>query len=435
LSKPPKVAVIGLGKLGSCLATVLASNRYSVTGVDINSALVKLISQKKAPFKEDSLDMFLEKSGKYLTATENTFDACLSAEIIFLVLPTPSKKDGSFSLKYIDSSLLQIGAAIKASTCSFPLVVLTSTVMPGDCENKIIPLLEKITSKKCGKGFGFCYNPEFIALGSVIRDMQYPDMVLIGESDKKSGDKLYGVYKTILKNQALVERMSLVNAEIVKLSINTFVTTKISYANMLTQICNEIKGAHIDVVSSAIGRDSRIGNKYLKGGTPFGGPCFPRDNRAFQQVAKRNKLSAFLADYTDRTNSNHLDYIFKQIESLPKSIKKVGILGLSYKPFTPVTEESAGVILAQKLVRKKYSVYAFDPMVDNVTIKIKLAKSLKDLVRKVDLVIIMNPDESYSRLKPSDINKKAFILDCWRILDTKKWAGNKNLISLGIGKK
>jgi UDPglucose 6-dehydrogenase len=179
---------------------------------------------------------------------------------------------------------VKIGKAL-ARKNSYHLVVLSSTVMPGATE-KIRQMLEQTSGKRCGEEFGFCYNPEFIALGSVIRDMLNPDMLLIGESDERAGQILAGIYGNVCKSKPVVARMNFVNAELTKLSVNTYVTTKISYANMLAEICEKLPGADADVVTSALGLDSRIGRKYLKGALGYGGPCFPRDNVAFAALAR-----------------------------------------------------------------------------------------------------------------------------------------------------
>ena len=121
-----------------------------------------------------------------------------------------------------------------------------------------------------GVDFGLCYSPEFIALGSVIRDFLNPDMLLIGESDACAGDALAALYAQVCDNKPAVARMSFVNAEITKLAVNTYVTTKISYANMLARICEQLPGANVDVITSALGNDTRIGPKYLKGAVSYG---------------------------------------------------------------------------------------------------------------------------------------------------------------------
>src|SRR5205823_507099 len=171
-------------------------------------------------------------------------------------------------------------------------------------------------------------------LGSVVRDMLKPDMILIGEFDQRCGDILEELYAGMCESEPHIQRMNFVNAELTKLSVNTFVTTKISYANMLAQVCETLPGADVDVVTSAIGCDSRIGNKYLKGALGYGGPCFPRDNVAFSALARANGVPALLAEATDQMNRRQVPRLAELILSRLPEGGTVGILGLAYKPDT-----------------------------------------------------------------------------------------------------
>ena len=170
-------------------------------------------------------------------------------------------------------------------------------------------MLEKASGKRMGADFGLCYSPEFIALGSVIRDFLNPDMLLIGESDKRAGDFLQSLYAEVCENKPALARMSFVNAEITKLAVNTYVTTKISYANMLARICEKLSGANVDVITSALGLDTRIGSKYLKGAVSYGGPCFPRDNLALAQLAQQLGVPPDLAQTVDRFNRAQISWL------------------------------------------------------------------------------------------------------------------------------
>src|SRR5207245_1039686 len=152
-----------------------------------------------------------------------------------------------------------------AQKADYHTVVLTSTVLPGASRYGLLPIHERSSGKRCGDDFGFCYSPEFVALGSVIRDFLHPDFLLIGEYDRRSGDELEAHYRDIVVNGAGAARMSVENAELAKISVNAYVTTKITFANMLAEICDRMPGGDVDVVSNAIGLDSRIGRKYLTG--------------------------------------------------------------------------------------------------------------------------------------------------------------------------
>ena len=182
----------------------------------------------------------------------------------FVIVPTPSDASGRFSNAAVLGAMKSIGPRSVAKT-RYHVVVITSTVMPGSTGGEIQQALEQHAGRRVGPQLGLCYNPEFIALGSVVRDMLRPDMILIGESDTKAGDILERIYAKSCDNTPAIRRMNFVNAELTKISVNTFVTTKISYANMLADICDRLPGADVDVVTQAVGTDSRIGVKYLQG--------------------------------------------------------------------------------------------------------------------------------------------------------------------------
>lgn len=296
-----KLSIVGLGKLGAPLLAVMAHKGHSVVGVDVNPDSVKAVDEGKAPVREPGLQALMDAHRERISATMSYEDAVLSTDATFMIVPTPSDPDGRFSLRYVMEAVEHIGKALRKKE-GWHLVVLSSTVMPGSVGGTLLPALERLSGKRCGVDFGLCYNPEFIALGSVIRDMLYPDMILIGESDPRSGAILEELYKGVCQSNPRINRMNFVNAELTKLSVNTFVTTKISYANMLAQVCETLPGADSEVVCAAIGCDARIGSKYLKSALGYGGPCFPRDNVAFSALARGNGAPALLAEATDETN-------------------------------------------------------------------------------------------------------------------------------------
>jgi UDPglucose 6-dehydrogenase len=174
-----------------------------------------------------------------------------------------------------------------ATRSEYHVVCLTSTVMPGSTGAAVRHTLERESGKRCGIDFGLCYSPEFIALGTVIRDLLNPDMLLIGESDRRAGDVLESLYQRICDNAPPVARMSFVEAEITKLAVNSFITMKITFANLLARISECSAGANVDVITRALGLDGRIGAKYLTGALSYGGP---RSGRASRPAAGGRSL-------------------------------------------------------------------------------------------------------------------------------------------------
>ena len=432
-----KLSIIGLGKLGAPMAAVMAHKGHMVVGVDVNADYVAAIQQGHAPLRETGLEEMIQANRERLTATTNYEEAVLATEATFIIVPTPSDPDGTFSLRNVMIAAEKIGAALRKKQ-DWHLVVLSSTVMPGSTGGKLLPALEAHSGKKCGAGFGLCYNPEFIALGSVIRDMLNPDMILIGESDERSGEILERLYTGVCDSNPHIRRMNHVNAELTKISVNTFVTTKISYANMLAQVCETLPGADVDVVTSAIGCDSRIGQKYLKGALGYGGPCFPRDNLAFSALARANGVPPILAEATHQLNQSQAPRLAKWILTRLPEGGTVGVMGLSYKPNTEVIEESQGLALAKHLLSVGVPVVVYDPAAmenaqPQLAGKVTFATSAANCARQADVLAITTPWAEFREISPKDFKRHGTVLDCWRLLDKDAVGAVVEYVALGFG--
>lgn len=438
--RPLKISVIGLGKLGTPLAACFAWKGFSTIGVDNNLQRVEAVNQRRSPIYEPRVEELIQASEGRLTATDDCKKAVLNTDVTFILVPTPSEKGGSFSLKHVLQTAEQIGDALRTKT-AYHLVVLTSTVMPGSTENEVKPFLEKRSGKKCGKDFGFCYSPEFVALGTVIRDFLTPDFILIGESDPHAGSILEGLYKDVCENNPPVARMNFVNAELTKLAVNTFVTTKITFANMLARICEKLAGADIDVVSSTLGLDSRIGKKYLKGSIGYGGPCFPRDNRALAALGRSLGALSSLAEATDIFNQRQASWLSSFIQERFAKNSRVGILGLSYKPNSDVAEEAQGILLAQSLAKANIPVVVYDPAAlesarQLLNCSTAFAASADECIEKSDVLVITTPWEEFKNLPASKFSRsggKRVVIDCWRILGHLNRVDGIEYVALGVG--
>jgi len=411
-------SIIGLGKLGASMLAGMASRGLKVIGVDISSASVEAVNAGCAPVQETNLDSMIKKYKDNIKATLSFEEAVSCTNISFVIVPTPSDSRGAFLIKYVVDAFTEIGKVLKNKDF-YHTVVLTSTVLPGVCRHGLLPVLEKESGKKCGKDFGLCYNPEFIALGSVIKDFLNPDFYLLGQFDERSGDALAQIHNKVSANKAPIKRMSLENAEIAKIAINSFVTLKISYANILAEICERVPTADVDVVSDAIGQDSRIGRKYLTGGLGFGGPCFPRDNIALNFLGRQIGVDTSLLKANDAYNRNHGKRILDRFKNmLPKS-GKICVLGLSYKPYSHVIEESASIILAESLLNAGYSVYAYDPLVDTLEgINCIISKDIKNCLNDSVAVFVANADPQFIALSEKDFPRDAVVVDFWRCLNS-----------------
>jgi UDPglucose 6-dehydrogenase len=434
----PRISVIGLGKLGSPMAAVFASKGCEVVGIDLVESNVRAINDRKAPVPETHLQQFLDAAGGRLQATRDYVEAVLRTDVSFIIVPTPSDKDGVFSNRFVLAAVTDIGKALRKKD-GFHVVVITSTVMPGSTTGEIAAALEAASGRKIGNEVGLCYNPEFIALGSVIHDMLNPDFILIGESDPISGDVLEHIYRSICENSPPIHRMNIVNAEICKISVNTYVTTKITYANMVAELCEKIPGADAGVVTAAIGADSRIGTKYLRGAIGYGGPCFPRDNKAFVAIGRRLGARCDLAEVTDRFNDHQLDRVMMVLEQNLRPNIRIVVLGLSYKPDTNVVEESQGVALARRLAEQGLFVTVYDPAAGDSAAAILgdaviYAPTLKDAVRSGDLLVVMTAWKEFADITGNMLGREAIVIvDPWRIVNPAKFGSSTRVIHLGRG--
>jgi len=416
------ISVIGLGKLGGTMAACFASKGFNVVGSDINQNAVDALNEGKAPSQEVGLDSLVQANKERLYGTMNVSEAIQKTEITFVIVPTPSDERGAFALDYAKKAFAELGRALAVKD-GYHVIVMTSTVLPGSTRHGLLPILEAESGKKCGPDFGLCYNPEFIALGSVIKDFLNPDFYLLGQFDERSGDLLELVHNKVSENSAPIKRMNLENAELSKIAVNSFVTMKISYANTLAELCEKIPGGDIDQVSDALGMDSRIGRKYLTGGFGFGGPCFPRDNVALAFVGSALDGDCSLLETNDSYNRNLSS---RQAEKLGEFIPEgssIAVLGLSYKPNTHVIEESPGIYLCEELAKRGYRVYAHDDMAvaESSAVlegKARVSDSVEETLKEASVVIITKGEPSYINLTADEISRdreSTILIDVWRL--------------------
>ncbi|HTL56891.1 MAG TPA: nucleotide sugar dehydrogenase [Candidatus Limnocylindrales bacterium] len=417
MSSLKRLSVFGMGKLGACMAATMAQRGFEVLGVDINPEAVRKINAGKPPVDEPRLAKTMAAAKGRFRATTNAVEA-VETDATFVIVPSPSLPDGSFSNEFLMRALQPVAQAVKDARKKNHLFVVSSTTTPGACRKVLIPMLEQQIGGTCGRNFGFCYNPEFIALGNVIRGLLEPDLVLVGESDRRSGDLLEEFYHTYNTNQPTIARMSITSAELTKISVNSYITAKISFTNQLRMIAEQYSDTDIHAILEAIGSDSRIGKKYLRAGLSYGGPCFPRDNRLIAYAAKQVGLSAPLAEATDRVNEMAKDRLAQQAMACVEPGDTVAVLGMAYRPDTYIVEESAGLHIAQALQRKGCRVvvhdYAATPQNSPSLLEfnwLEDAGSLKK-EKRVKAVLICCPWAGYRKL---EMPAQARVFDPWGV--------------------
>lgn len=431
---PSTVSVVGLGKIGAPLAACLAARGMQVVGVDVDTSKVAAVNAGRAPVEETGLADLVSRSRSSLRATTSLENAVLESEVTFVALPTEAATDGSLAVPALLPACREIGAVLRDKP-GFHLLAVASTVMPGTTA-AAAAAVAAASGKREGDGFGVCFAPEFVALGSAIRDFLEPDLVLIGAADARSGDLLQSVLKRLYENDPPIVRTTLAEAELAKLALNAFLATKISFANVLAEICERLPDCDVDEVTSAIGLDSRVGHRFLTGGLSFGGPCLPRDTAAFATLARGHEVPAQLAEAVLEVNAHVLDRLVRiTLEELPPG-GCVGIYGLAFKPGTGVAEASPGMALARTLSGAGTRVVGFDPVSQPAFDEpVELAGSLDELLAEADVLVIAAPSPEFPDLDEADGDRRPrAVIDCWRGVEPQRLAAEA-YVALGRGRR
>lgn len=341
--------ILGVGKLGLCFALNAEQAGYSVLGVDINQSYVDALNNKSFYSHEPQVNELLQKAENFKATTQLKDVINSNSPLIFILVATPTDSEGGYDHHQVERVVEQIMAFGQSAMQRH--VIIGCTTMPGYCDT----LAERLAPYN----YTVTYNPEFIAQGNVIHDQQYPDQVLIGTDNEDAAGLLSDVYKAICKNEPTYCVMSRISAEICKLATNCFLTTKISFANSIGDLATKA-GAEPDKILAAIGADSRIGGKYLRYGFGFGGPCFPRDNRALGKFANGQNYPLLISEATDEVNKRHLtfqvnDYLMRYDEE-----EVIVFDHVSYKKGSVLIEESQQLALAVALAKQGRKVLVKD---------------------------------------------------------------------------
>lgn len=336
-----RAGFVGLGRLGLCTALKFEQAGWDIVGSDVFPSYVESINSKTLSSSEPGVTEALAAS-KRMRATLNLSEVVEHADIIFILVATPT---GVGEEAYDTTTLSRILSNLASLSPKNKHVVICCTVMPG-----YITTTGSYLLAEC-EGCTLSYNPEFIAQGAIMQGLSEPDLVLIGEGSDVAGQILQAMYEQATSNQPRICRMSPASAEIMKLSVNCFVTTKISFANMIGDIADATPGADKMDILAAVGGDSRVGSKCILPGYGFGGPCFPRDNRALGTYARKVGVMPEICDATDKYNKIHAGIMTETM--LAMDLSKYVIEDVAYKPKCPVDiiEESQPLEVAKGLVR------------------------------------------------------------------------------------
>jgi UDPglucose 6-dehydrogenase len=412
-----KIAVIGTGYVGLVTAAVFAKLSNDVFALDIDEKKIASLKNGKAPFYEPELEDLI-KSGiasDKLYFTSSYKDAVSEAEVVFICVGTPAKKNGDYDLSFV----LSASKSIAKSLTSYSVVCIKSTVPPSTTK-KVSEVMDRFTDVS----YDLASCPEFLKEGSAVLDSFNPSRIVIGADSKKARDILLKLHEPIKTPRVVCDIKS---AQMIKYAANAFLAAKISFINSIARLCDKA-GADIDKVSEGLGLDPRIGNKFLNAGLGYGGSCFPKDTWALIAYAERLGYNFKFLKEVDNINQNQIDYFLSKLKFLAGSVKgkTVTVLGLSFKPNTDDIRESRAIPIIKKLINIGVKVKVCDPVAVENAKKIKgFSKVLfftdpyKALEGSSALILVTEWDEfkNLDFKKIGDLMKEKAVLDGRNVFD------------------
>ena len=435
-----KIGIIGLGFVGLSFASVLTSKGHSIIGVDTDKEKLEKIKNGIVPFYEPKLQSLLRRSLNVGLEVSSNILAIKKCNLIFVTVGTPQKRNGEIDLTMIKNVTNKIGKLL-SKTQHKPIVIIKSTVIPGTTQNVILPILQRMSRKNVGKGFGLLTNPEFLRETMAVNDTLHPHVIVLGGDNDIFLKKVRRFYSNLHHSVPIV-LTNYSTAEIIKYANNSFLATKISFINQIASICEEIPDANIDDVAKTIGLDPRIGNLFLDAGPGYGGSCLPKDVKAIINFSTKAGIIPTLLTAVEKTNKQQINSIIKLIKQNIGKIhgRKIAVLGIAFKPETDDIRDSVSVELVNRLIKLGAKITIHDPKaIENAkkifNNKIKYQKSVSTAVKDCKCAIIMTAWKQYEKINNKTIEQmaKKFIIDSRRIISDKKL--NAKYFAIGLGQK
>lgn len=422
--------VIGAGYVGLTLSVFLASRGVRTVCVERDAERAGKIMRGHSPIHEEGLPELLKKVIRegMLEARTELGDTLEGADIVFITVGTPTGSNGGPDLSQVEEASRQIGEALAATKRGSPLIVVKSTVPPGTTWNIVRPIIESASGRSCGEGFHLCVNPEFLREGSALQDTITPDRIVIGAKHGVASEKLVRFYEALYqpaKIPTLITTPS--NAELIKLATNAFLALKISFINLISQLCESLEDGDVGVVAEGLGLDPRIGPLFLRAGLGFGGSCLPKDLRALKAFTSSRGVDISLLEAILNINRAQRIRVVERAERLLGSLagKRVAVLGLAFKPGTDDVREAASIDVIRELLARGAEVSVHDPVATenarNLLDKtVHYASSAEDCLDGADLAIIATEWPEYASLTPNKIKTKMrnpLLIDGRRVLN------------------
>lgn len=410
-----KITFFGVGYVGLVSGVCLADIGHEVTLVGRNQEKINNLEKGILPIYEPGLDKLILKNKKRLTFTTDPKKAIEFADVLFIAVGTPSKKNGACDLSQVEEVSKSIGKLMNGPK----IIVLKSTVPVGSEE-----IVEKIISKYTDKKFTLVSNPEFLKEGTAIGDFMIPDRIVIGSDDQKSLGLIEEIYQPL---KAIIFKTDIKSAQLIKYASNSFLATKISFINEIANLAEKV-GANVENVAIGMGLDKRIGSQFLKAGLGYGGSCFPKDVKELMYTAKISGAKSQILEAVERVNKKQKVSAVKKLE---KKIKlegaKIAILGLSFKPETDDMRDAASLEIIHELLKKGAKINAFDPVAEenckSLVPNINYFDDPYGALKGVGGVIFVTEWDQIKKIdlkQVKELMKKPIIIDGRNIFDPEK---------------
>lgn len=410
------IAVIGTGYVGLVTGACFAEFGVDVTCVDVDKTKIDKLNNGVIPIYEPGLDQLVEKNVKAgrLHFTTNIGTAVEGAQVVFLAVGTPPKEDGSPDMSFYQQAAKDVAEAMNG----YKVLVTKSTVPIGTGKW----LKEFVTANlKTKTNFGVASNPEFLREGAAIDDFMRPDRVVIGSNEAEAIEVMKELYRPLYLIETPIVITSLEAAELIKYAANAFLATKITFINEVANLCDAI-GCDVHDVARGMGMDNRIGRKFLHPGPGYGGSCFPKDTRALTTVADQFGVETRIVDAVIEANERQRDAMLPKIERLVGDLKgkKIGVLGLSFKPETDDMRESPAIEIVHAMVERGATVRAFDPVAmeeaKHFINGIEYASDEYDAIDGADALVIIT---EWNQFRALDMEKVKSLLKAPKIADLR----------------
>ncbi|MGQ0541426.1 MAG: UDP-glucose dehydrogenase family protein [Blastocatellia bacterium] len=411
-----QIAVIGTGYVGLVSGACFAEFGVDVTCVDVDAAKIEKLNQGIIPIYEPGLDQIVEKNVKAgrLHFTTDITAAVEKSLVVFISVGTPPQADGSPDMSYYRQAAKDVAEAMNG----FKVLVTKSTVPIGTGRW----LREFVTENlKTGTNFGVASNPEFLREGAAIDDFMRPDRVVIGSNEEEAIEVMKELYRPLYLIETPIVITSLEAAELIKYAANAFLATKITFINEVANLCDAI-GCDVHDVARGMGMDNRIGRKFLHPGPGYGGSCFPKDTRALTTVADQFGVETRIVDAVIEANDRQRDAMIPKIEKLVGGLngKKIGVLGLSFKPETDDMRESPAIEIVHTMIERGATVRAFDPVAmeesKHYITGLDYASDEYDAINGADALVIIT---EWNQFRALDMERVKQLLNAPKIADLR----------------